>query len=233
MNIKVLVLLGVIITGSLHAATPINDNSPSQEQLSYSYGYFMGRGNADTLKNLNLARFYQGLTDGANAHTAPLSEEKMTLLLAQFKKMLEAKELIDIQKQSQINAVLGQSFLAKNAQQKNVSTTASGLQYEVLMVGQGKAPLNKSTVKVHYEARLLDNTVFDSSIARDQPVDLQLSHTIVGLVEGLQTMKEGGKSRFFIPAKLAYGEMGSGDRVPPNSTVIFDVELIQVLPEKP
>ncbi len=84
---------------------------------------------------------------------------------------------------------------------------------------------------MNYEGRLLDGTVFDSSIARNHPVEFQLSQVIAGWTEGLQTMKEGGKTRFFIPANLAYGEVGAGDTIGPNSTLIFDIELLQVLPK--
>lgn len=110
-------------------------------------------------------------------------------------------------------------------------TTKSGLQYQVLKEGNGQKPKATSRVKVNYEGRLLDGTVFDSSIARNHPVEFQLSQVIAGWTEGLQTMKEGGKTRFFIPANLAYGEVGAGDTIGPNSTLIFDIELLQVLPK--
>jgi FKBP-type peptidyl-prolyl cis-trans isomerase FklB len=113
----------------------------------------------------------------------------------------------------------------------DVKTTASGLQYMVLQQGQGKSPKANSKVKVHYEGRLIDQTVFDSSIARQQPAEFQVSQVIQGWTEGLQLMKEGAKYRFFIPAKLGYGQIGSGDVIEPNSTLIFDVELIEVLPK--
>ena len=100
----------------------------------------------------------------------------------------------------------------------------------VLQQGQGKSPKANSRVKVHYEGRLIDQTVFDSSIARQQPAEFQVSQVIQGWTEGLQLMKEGAKYRFFIPSKLGYGQIGSGDVIEPNSTLIFDVELIAVLP---
>ena len=109
-------------------------------------------------------------------------------------------------------------------------TTKSGLQYQIVQTGQGKKPTVTSKVSVNYEGRLLDGTVFDSSIARGQPVDFQVSQVISGWTEGLQLMQEGSKYRFFIPAKLAYGDMGAGDSIGPNSTLIFDVELLKILP---
>ena len=129
-----------------------------------------------------------------------------------------------------MNQKQGQAFLTENAKKSDIITTKSGLQYQVLQAGTGKSPKANSKVKVNYEGRLLDGTVFDSSIARNHPVEFQLSQVIQGWTEGVQTMKEGGKTRFFIPANLAYGDVGSGDAIGPNSVLIFDIELLQVLP---
>ncbi|KYQ81125.1 peptidylprolyl isomerase [Acinetobacter lactucae] len=216
---------------SVFAAAPITNKSPAKEQFSYSYGYLMGRNNTDALKDLNLDIFYQGLQEGAQSKTARLTDEEMAKAINDYKKTLEAKQLVEFQKAGQQNAQAGTAFLADNAKKSGVITTKSGLQYQVLKEGTGKKPKAASRVKVNYEGRLLDGTVFDSSIARNQPVEFQLSQVIAGWTEGLQTMKEGGKTRFFIPANLAYGEVGAGDTIGPNSTLIFDIELLQVLPK--
>ncbi|MCG9494132.1 FKBP-type peptidyl-prolyl cis-trans isomerase [Acinetobacter sp. P1(2023)] len=216
---------------SVFAATPITNKSPAKEQFSYSYGYLMGRNNTEALTDLNLDTFYQGLQEGAQNKTARLTDEEMAKAINDYKKTLEAKQLVEFQKQGQQNAQAGAAFLADNAKKSGVITTKSGLQYQVLKEGTGKKPKVASRVKVNYEGRLLDGTVFDSSIARNHPVEFQLSQVIAGWTEGLQTMKEGGKTRFFIPANLAYGEVGAGDTIGPNSTLIFDIELLQVLPK--
>ncbi|WPP77216.1 FKBP-type peptidyl-prolyl cis-trans isomerase [Acinetobacter pittii] len=216
---------------SVFAATPITNKSPAKEQFSYSYGYLMGRNNTDALTDLNLDIFYQGLQEGAQSKTARLTDEEMAKAINDYKKTLEAKQLVEFQKTGQLNAQAGAAFLADNAKKSGVITTKSGLQYQVLKEGTGKKPKAVSRVKVNYEGRLLDGTVFDSSIARNHPVEFQLSQVIAGWTEGLQTMKEGGKTRFFIPANLAYGEVGAGDTIGPNSTLIFDIELLQVLPK--
>lgn len=216
---------------SVFAAAPITNKSPAKEQFSYSYGYLMGRNNTDALTDLNLDIFYQGLQEGAQSKTARLTDEEMAKAINDYKKTLEAKQLVEFQKAGQQNAQAGTAFLADNAKKSGVITTKSGLQYQVLKEGTGKKPKTASRVKVNYEGRLLDGTVFDSSIARNQPVEFQLSQVIAGWTEGLQTMKEGGKTRFFIPANLAYGEVGAGDTIGPNSTLIFDIELLQVLPK--
>ncbi len=216
---------------SVFAAAPITNKSPAKEQFSYSYGYLMGRNNTDALKDLNLDIFYQGLQEGAQSKTARLTDEEMAKAINDYKKTLEAKQLVEFQKVGQQNAQAGAAFLADNAKKSGVITTKSGLQYQILKEGTGKKPKATSRVKVNYEGHLLDGTVFDSSIARNHPVEFQLSQVIAGWTEGLQTMKEGGKTRFFIPANLAYGEVGAGDTIGPNSTLIFDIELLQVLPK--
>lgn len=216
---------------SVFAATPITNKSPAKEQFSYSYGYLMGRNNTDALTDLNLDIFYQGLQEGAQSKTARLTDEEMAKAINDYKKTLEAKQLVEFQKTGQLNAQAGAAFLADNAKKSGVITTKSGLQYQVLKEGNGQKPKATSRVKVNYEGRLLDGTVFDSSIARNHPVEFQLSQVIAGWTEGLQTMKEGGKTRLFIPANLAYGEVGAGDTIGPNSTLIFDIELLQVLPK--
>ncbi|MCU4610430.1 FKBP-type peptidyl-prolyl cis-trans isomerase [Acinetobacter ursingii] len=222
-----LLLLSMTVTSF---AAPVTSKSPQKDQLGYSYGYVMGRTNADTLKDLNLETFIQGLKEGSTGKASSLSDEDMAKALSQYKKQVESKQLIEFQKLAQDNQKQGQAFLAENAKKSGVITTKSGLQYQVLQVGTGKSPKTNSKVKVNYEGRLLDGTVFDSSIARNHPVEFQLSQVIQGWTEGVQTMKEGGKTRFFIPANLAYGDVGSGDAIGPNSVLIFDIELLQVLP---
>ena len=222
-----LLLLSMTVTSF---AAPVTSKSPQKDQLGYSYGYVMGRTNADTLKDLNLETFIQGLKEGSTGKASSLSDEDMAKALSQYKKQVESKQLIEFQNLAQDNQKQGQAFLTENAKKSDIITTKSGLQYQVLQAGTGKSPKANSKVKVNYEGRLLDGTVFDSSIARNHPVEFQLSQVIQGWTEGVQTMKEGGKTRFFIPANLAYGDVGSGDAIGPNSVLIFDIELLQVLP---
>ena len=139
-----------------------------------------------------------------------------------------SSQLIKFQKLAAENLRSGQQFLAENAKKAGVVTLPSGLQYQILKNGSGQSPTARSKVTVSYEGRLIDGTIFDSSIARNQPVEFQASQVIQGWTEGLQLMKEGAKYRFFIPAKLAYGEIGSGDSIEPNSTLIFDIELLKI-----
>ena len=121
-----------------------------------------------------------------------------------------------------------EKFLAENARKEGVVTTKSGLQYQILRNGSGRKPTRDDVVSVHYEGRLLNGNVFDSSIARGEPAEFPLGQVIAGWTEGLQLMKPGAKYRFFIPSELAYGEHGAGNSIPPHATLIFDVELLAV-----
>ncbi len=224
---KLTLTLITLMIGTVQAA-PITLKSPQKDQLGYSYGYLMGKGNTETLKDLNIETFVLGLEDAIKGKPATLSDEQMATILNQYKKRLEAKQLVEFQEQAEKNAQEGKNFLAENAKKPDIITTKSGLQYQVLQQGTGKSPKLTSTVKVNYEGRLIDGTVFDSSIARNHPVEFKLNQVISGWTEGVQTMKEGGKSRFFVPSNLAYGDVGAGGAIGPNSTLIFDIELLEV-----
>ncbi len=123
----------------------------------------------------------------------------------------------------------GEKFLAENKTKEGVKTTASGLQYKITKEGTGKSPAATDRVLVHYEGKLLDGTVFDSSIKRGEPIAFPLNRVIPGWTEGLQLIKEGGKAILYIPSKLAYGASGTpGGPIGPNETLIFEVELIKI-----
>ena len=135
-------------------------------------------------------------------------------------------------KREEIGAMLkmaGEQFLADNAKKQGVTVTASGLQYEILSQGSGRQPKATDSVKCHYEGRLIDGTVFDSSYRRGTPATFGLNQVIAGWTEGVQLMQEGAKYRFYIPFNLAYGANGAGDSIPPYSALIFDVELLEVI----
>ena len=123
----------------------------------------------------------------------------------------------------------GESFLRDNGKRPGIITTASGLQYEILEEGNGKHPKATDSVKCHYEGRLIDGTVFDSSIRRGEPAVFPLNGVISGWTEGVQLMAEGAKYRFYIPYQWAYGANGAGSSIPPYAALIFDIELIAVM----
>lgn len=147
----------------------------------------------------------------------------------------EAQKLIndylqDLQQKAEAQArEEGNNFLAENGKKENVKTTASGLQYIVEKEGEGAQPTAEDEVTVHYTGKLLNGTVFDSSVNRGEPATFPLNRVIPGWTEGVQLMKEGAKYTFFIPSDLAYGPQGIPNVIPPHSTLIFDVELIKVV----
>jgi len=189
--------------------------------------YALGLGIGQQLKSMNIEDFsIEDFTKSisevmAGKETAISSREAQVMLNEYFQK--KEKE------QAQTAIAEGKVYLEENAKRDGVTQTKSGLQYEVLTEGTGKSPKATDTVRCHYEGRLLDGTVFDSSYKRGEPADFGLNQVIPGWTEGVQLMKEGAKFRFHIPYLLAYGERGAGAQIPPYSTLIFDVELIKVL----
>ncbi len=189
--------------------------------------YALGLGIGQQLKSMNIEDFsIEDFTKSisevmAGKETVISSREAQVMLNEYFQK--KEKE------QAQTAIAEGKVYLEQNAKRDGVTQTKSGLQYEVLTEGTGKSPKATDTVRCHYEGRLLDGTVFDSSYKRGEPADFGLNQVIPGWTEGVQLMKEGSKFRFHIPYLLAYGERGAGAQIPPYSTLIFDVELIKVL----
>ena len=127
------------------------------------------------------------------------------------------------------NVEIEKKFLAENGAKENVKTTASGLQYEVITEGSGAKPGKTDMVKVHYTGSLLNGQIFDSSVQRGEPAQFGVHQVIPGWTEALQMMAVGSKYKLYIPAKLAYGSNGAGDRIPPNATLIFEVELLDIV----
>ena len=133
------------------------------------------------------------------------------------------------EQQAKAQAKVGETFLAENAKKAGVTVTASGLQYEILVVGTGEKPSAASRVKTHYHGTLIDGTVFDSSVARGEPIDFPVGGVIAGWTEALQLMPVGSKWRLYIPHQLAYGERGAGASIAPFSALIFEVELLGIV----
>ena len=213
------------------ATTPTTASSSAfaneEAKVAYSLGFIFGKNNASALENLDVEKFVAGFKDGYGAKQALLTDEEIKKTLTDYKERRMAQQQEDFQKQAQENKERGEAFLAENGKKSGVITTASGLQYEVLTQGASTKPTPTDTVEVHYEGKLTDGTVFDSSISRGQPASFRLDQVIAGWTEGLQLMSVGSKYRFVIPAALAYGEMGAGT-IPPNAVLVFDVELLKV-----
>lgn len=189
--------------------------------------YALGLGIGQQLKSMNIEgfsieEFSRSITEVMEGRpTEMTAREAQVMLNDYFSRQQEA--------QAGKAKEEGKAFLAENGKKAGVTTTKSGLQYEVLQEGTGRSPKATDTVRCHYEGRLIDGTVFDSSYQRGEPADFGLNQVIAGWTEGVQLMKEGAKFRFTIPYMLAYGEGGAGASIPPYATLVFDVELIKVL----
>jgi len=191
------------------------------------FSYAIGLGIGQNLLSMGAQNI--NVDDFANAIKAVLNNEEPAM------SHTEAREIVNkyfAELENEMNAAnieKGASFLEENKKKDNVITLPSGLQYEVLTEGTGKKAQATDQVKCHYEGTLIDGTLFDSSIKRGEPAVFGVNQVIPGWVEALQLMPEGSKWRLYIPSDLAYGARGAGEMIPPHSTLIFDVELIQVL----
>jgi len=189
--------------------------------------YALGLGIGQQLKSMNIDNF--SVEDFTKAIADKLAGNETSISDREAQAMLNEYFEQKAREESQKAIAEGAAFLKANGERDGVTTTKSGLQYEVLVEGTGKSPVATDKVRCHYEGRLIDGTVFDSSYQRNEPADFGLNQVITGWTEGVQLMKEGAKYRFYIPYLLGYGERGAGSQIPPYSTLIFDVELIKVL----
>ncbi|MFC0118948.1 FKBP-type peptidyl-prolyl cis-trans isomerase [Pseudoalteromonas xiamenensis] len=200
--------------------------------IGASVGNFLQKDLADKKElgiELDQKLLMRGFED-ALAGNAKIDEAKIREVLTALDTSVREKQAEHAKVEAEKNKTDGEKFLADNAKKEGVTTTDSGLQYEVLVQGEGKKPLATDVVKVHYKGTLLDGTEFDSSYSRNQPATFPLKGVIAGWTEGLQLMPVGSKFRFTIPSELAYGERDLG-RIPSNSTLVFEVELLEIQEE--
>ena len=195
-------------------------------KASYSVGYQFGQNLKKMHADLDAGVLSKGLEDALSGKESLLSEEEMGSSLSDLRQKSMAAVQQELKEQAEKNLVEGEKFLAENKTKEGVKTTASGLQYKVLTEGEGPSPNAGDTVTVNYRGTLIDGTEFDSSYKRGEPATFPLTGVIPGWTEALQLMKKGSKWELYIPPDLAYGERGAGNRIPPNSTLIFEVELI-------
>ena len=199
------------------------------DRISYALGLSMGNNFRNSgIKTINVSDFADGVAAVFEGAKPKMSYEEAKEEIRIFFQAMEEEQRAAAQKMGEVNAAAGKAFLEENGKRVEVNVTPSGLQYEVLEEGTGKQPSAGDNVTVHYTGKLIDGTVFDSSVDRGAPATFGVTQVIPGWVEALQMMKEGAKWRLFIPSNLAYGPNGAGNIIGPNSTLIFDVELIKV-----
>ena len=200
------------------------------DKVSYALGLGIGQQLAQMgASELNIDDFAQAIKDVLKGNELKVSHREAQTIVQDYFQKQEQKLQAQRAEAGKAHKEAGEKYLAENAKKDGVITLPSGLQYQVLKEGNGKKPTAKDTVMCHYEGFLIDGTVFDSSVQRGEPAVFGLQQVIAGWTEGLQLMKEGGKTRFFIPYLLGYGPSGAGNSIPPYAALIFDVELIKVM----
>ncbi|KGI60830.1 MULTISPECIES: FKBP-type peptidyl-prolyl cis-trans isomerase [unclassified Prevotella] len=199
------------------------------DKVSYALGLGIGRQLSGMgAEGLNIDDFAQAIKDVIAGAKLQLDDQEAQTIVQNFFAEKEAQQQAAAAEKGKVAKEEGEAFLQENAAKEGVKTTASGLQYMVLLEGNGKSPKATDQVECHYRGTLIDGTQFDSSYDRGQTATFGLNQVIAGWTEGLQLMQEGAKYRFFIPYQLGYGERGAGASIPPFAALIFDVELIAV-----
>jgi FKBP-type peptidyl-prolyl cis-trans isomerase FklB len=229
--------LGFLATALIAADKPavapeLKDN---KDKAGYAIGLNIGRTMKRDGVDINPDAIALGVRDALAAAKQRLTDEELAAAMDALQKDLMAKRQAqaltaeaDAKKAGDKNKKAGDDFLAANKKKEGVKTTASGLQYKVIKDGNGKSPKATDTVSTHYRGTLIDGTEFDSSYKRNEPTSFPVNRVIKGWTEALQLMKEGSKWQLFIPSELAYGANGAGELIGPNSTLVFEVELLKV-----
>ncbi len=234
MNFRILLCLLVCTSISINlcCSNNIEDKEikldTKDKKASYAVGYDFAKRISQLYKNVDNESLIKGIKDGLKGEKGLLNEQELREVIMQLGQDMRqhAEEVKNAQLKS--NKEEGIKFLQENAKKPDVKTTKSGLQYKIIKEGNGPSPKETDTVKVHYRGRLINGTEFDSSYSRGEPAIFPLNRVIKGWTEGLQLMKAGSKYEFYIPPELAYGDSGAGNVIGPGSTLIFEVELIDI-----
>jgi len=221
---------GLAVEGAKKEAEPDPVSLESNiEKVSYIIGSQIGTQMKGQGIDIDVDKFVRGLTDARAGRKLALSPEESQEVMAAFQEeMMEKMQAARAEAGGKATAE-GATFLAENAKKPGVKTTESGLQYLVVEEGKGDTPAATDVVRTHYRGTLIDGTEFDSSYARGEPAEFPVNRVIPGWTEALQLMQVGDKWKLFIPSELAYGERGAGADIPPNSTLIFDIELLDIV----
>jgi FKBP-type peptidyl-prolyl cis-trans isomerase FklB len=203
-----------------------NKFSSIETQASYGIGLQMGEQlRSNPFAGLDVEAVQEGLADAYNNRPAQVDNDTLRAAFNEIHEIMQAAKSVEFAEV----ITQGEEYLAENAKREEITVTESGLQYEVSTQGDGAVPTLTSTVRVHYHGTMLDGSVFDSSYDRGQPAEFPVNGVIKGWTEALQVMKVGTKLKLHVPAELAYGEQGAGGAIGPHSTLVFDVELLDII----
>ena len=231
---KKLILLGTIVLGlaacsqgEAPADKPVALDSDTSK-LGYAMGMDVGTSLGRMGANVDADAFVEAFRTSLAKGEMRMSPEEAAEVTQTFFQKKQQEKQAEMAAAGAANKSSGMAFLAANKQKDGITTTSSGLQYEVLKAAEGARPVATDTVKVHYRGTLIDGTEFDSSYARGKPATFPLKGVIPAWTEGVQLMSVGSKYRLFVPSGLAYGERGAGEKIGPNATLIFEIELLSI-----
>jgi len=222
---------GALAVEEQAAVEPAVEFRTRMDKVSYAIGLDIGANLRMQKLDVNPEILSRGIADALAERPPLLSEAELGRVMQEFQQEYAAERQAEIQAMAAENLAAAEEFLSENKTNVGVETAESGLQYIVLEEGEGASPTAEDVVRVNYRGTLLDGTEFDSSYRRGQPAQFQVRGVIPGWQEALQMMKVGGKWRLFIPPDLAYGEAGAGQAIEPNSLLIFEVELLEIVEE--
>lgn len=228
MKVLVATLLGVALAIGQANAAEKTVLKTDKEKVSYSIGLNIGSNFKMQSIDIDVDALSKGIKDAIALNKPLLSEKEIQDTMAAFQKDMAAKQQEKMKVVGDKNKKDGEAFLAANKKKEGVKTTASGLQYKIIKEGTGKKPSAKDTVTVNYRGTLIDGTEFDSSYKRGEATSFPVDQVIPGWTEALQLMKVGSKYELYIPSNIAYGERGAGPQIGPNTTLIFEVELVSI-----
>jgi FKBP-type peptidyl-prolyl cis-trans isomerase len=232
MKVPLLILSAILLLVSQVIAAENPSLKNPKDKISYIIGIDIGKNLKNQSIDIDPDILARGIKDAILGRKALMTEQEVQETTAAFQKEMTAKQAELVKKVGEKSKKEGEAFLAENKQREGVKTLPSGLQYKVIKAGAGKKPRLTDTVVTQYRGTLIDGTEFDSSYRRGKPVTFPVNGVIPGWVEALQLMEEGSKWQLFIPPNLAYGERGAGRDIGPNSTLIFEIELISIQEKK-
>ena len=230
---RLIICFAAVLVASIGLAQDKQELKDQKEKSSYAIGLELGNSLKKSKVEANPDTLMKGLKDGLSGAKPLMTEEQVKETMTALQKEMMDKQAAANKEAGEKNELAGKKFLEENKKKEGVKTTASGLQYKVLKEGTGESPKETDMVITNYKGTTLDGTEFDSSYKRNEPATFPVNRVIKGWTEALLMMKPGAKYQLFIPANLAYGERAVGKDIGPNSTLLFDVELIGIKPPDP
>jgi FKBP-type peptidyl-prolyl cis-trans isomerase len=228
-NLALLFAVPLVALGACQGQPGTPSLNTEDQKASYGIGHQMGEQIQAAESRIDLDAFMAGVRDGLAGREPAVPEDEIQTALMALGEAIQEEEMLRYTEEADRNALEGAEFLAENRTKEGVQVTESGLQYEVLREGDGPSPSADDMVSIHYRGTLIDGTQFDSSYDREEPAVFGVGGVISGFGEALQLMNVGSHYRVFIPSELGYGPQGSGQVIGPNATLIFEIELLEIV----